>query len=203
MWLNLLFLAVDLSNDAGRARALMKASLAKQQASIERQLRVVGSTPGGASWRWTVPEASQTSAKCERINESDLAGMIDRVSDAQHVDSSLIREVVREESDSVPCAVSPAGAVGLMQLMPATQTRYDVADPLDPQENLMAGAKLLRELLDHYHGNTALALGAYNAGASLVDRDFSVPKIPETQNYVSNILRRLGILPPALFEVRR
>ena len=78
-----------------------------------------------------------------------------------------------------------------MQLMPATQAQLDVRDPFDPQESLSAGAKLLKQLLDRYHGDLALALSAYNAGVGRVDRTFSVPEIPETKDYVTDILGRL------------
>ena len=118
--------------------------------------------------------------------------MIDTVAREQNVDPSLVREVARQESSFRPCAVSPKGAQGLMQLMPATQAQLDVHDPFDPQESLSAGAKLLKQLLDRYHGDLALALSAYNAGITRVDRNFAVPEISETKDYVSDILGRLG-----------
>ena len=79
-----------------------------------------------------------------------------------------------------------------MQLMPATQAQLDVRDPFNPQESLSAGAKLLKQLLDRYHGDLALALSAYNAGMTRVDKTFAVPEIPETKGYVTGILGRLG-----------
>lgn len=82
-----------------------------------------------------------------------------------------------------------------MQLMPATQAQFEVLNPLDPQESLMAGTKLLKQLLDRYHGDISLALGAYNAGSSAVDRISAIPPFPETQNYVSDIVQRLQQLP--------
>jgi soluble lytic murein transglycosylase-like protein len=78
-----------------------------------------------------------------------------------------------------------------MQLMPATQADLDVVNPFDAKESLEAGSKLLRDLLDRYHGNLSLALSAYNAGAGRVDRARGVPEIPETKNYVLDILGRL------------
>jgi len=99
--------------------------------------------------------------------------MIDTVAREQSVDASLVREVARQESGFRPCAVSPKGAQGLMQLMPATQAQLEVRDPFNPQESLSAGAKLLKQLLDRYHGDLALALSAYNSGISRVDRTFS------------------------------
>jgi soluble lytic murein transglycosylase-like protein len=78
-----------------------------------------------------------------------------------------------------------------MQLMPATQVGLGVSNPFDAQESLEAGSKLLKTLLDRYHGNISLALSAYNAGAGTVDRAGGIPAIPETQNYVVDILSHL------------
>jgi soluble lytic murein transglycosylase-like protein len=77
-----------------------------------------------------------------------------------------------------------------MQLMPATQAQFDVTDPFDPGQSLDAGAKLLKQLLDRYHGDLTLALSAYNSGASRVDKAGGIPDIPETKNYVLSILNR-------------
>jgi soluble lytic murein transglycosylase-like protein len=79
-----------------------------------------------------------------------------------------------------------------MQLMPATQAQFQVKDPFSAKESLEAGSKLLKDLLDRYHGDLSLALGAYNAGADRVDKAGSVPDIPETKNYVFDILHRLA-----------
>ena len=83
-----------------------------------------------------------------------------------------------------------------MQLMPATQAQFEVRDPFDPQESLSAGAKLLKQLLDRYHGDLALALSAYNAGMTRVDRTFTVPEIPETKGYVTEHPRPPGEMIP-------
>ena len=77
-----------------------------------------------------------------------------------------------------------------MQLMPSTQTQFQVADPFDPQQSLDAGTKLLKTLLDRYNGDVSLALSAYNAGPAKVDKAGAVPDIPETKNYVLSILTR-------------
>lgn len=77
-----------------------------------------------------------------------------------------------------------------MQLMPETQAQFAVADPFDPKQSLEAGAKLLKQLLDHYGGDVQKALAAYNAGEGRVDQAGGVPSIPETQNYVLSILSR-------------
>ena len=116
--------------------------------------------------------------------------MIDRAAQKEGVDPALVREIARQESAFRPCAVSPKGAEGLMQLMPATQMQFDVTDPFDPGQSLDAGTKLLKQLLDRYHGDLSMALGAYNAGPTRVDKAGGVPEIPETKNYVLSILNR-------------
>jgi soluble lytic murein transglycosylase-like protein len=102
----------------------------------------------------------------------------------------LVREVAARSLDFRPCAVSPKGAGGLMRLMPY-EAQLDVRDPSIRKRASLAGAKLLKQLLDRYHGDLALALSAYNAGSGRVDRTFSIPEIPETKDYVSDILGRL------------
>ena len=77
-----------------------------------------------------------------------------------------------------------------MQLMPATQAQFSVTDPFDPGQSLDAGTKLLKQLLDRYHGDLSMALSAYNAGPARVDKAGGVPEIPETKNYVMTILNR-------------
>ena len=105
----------------------------------------------------------------------------------QHrVDPLLIKAIIKAESNFDPTAVSPKGAQGLMQLMPATAKDLQVADPFDPQENITGGTKYLRSLLDSFGGNVALSLAAYNAGQGKV-KD-AIPNIPETKIYVSKVL---------------
>jgi soluble lytic murein transglycosylase-like protein len=128
---------------------------------------------------------------CDAVPKTDLARMIDHAAEENGVNPALVREVARAESAFRPCAVSNKGAEGLMQLMPATQVQFAVGDPFDPEQSLAAGSKLLRQLIDRYHGDLTLALSAYNSGAGTVDRAGGVPEIPETRNYVNVILSRL------------
>ncbi len=128
---------------------------------------------------------------CDPIAQPELTDLIDSASSKNGVDPSVVREVARQESGFRPCVVSSKGAEGLMQLMPATQDQFKVADPFNPMSSLDAGTKLLKQLLDRYHGDLSLALSAYNAGAGTVDKADGIPQIPETQRYVSNILSRL------------
>ena len=101
---------------------------------------------------------------------------------------ALVESVARVESNLRPDAVSPKGALGVMQLMPSTARALEV-DPHDTAQNIDAGARLLRELLIKYDGNVVKALSAYNAGASAVDRYHGMPPYAETQNYVDKVIR--------------
>jgi hypothetical protein len=181
-----LLLAQDVRSQADRVRAAMGPSLAKQRASVRAQVEA-----GAYSTSWHIPMIMPEAAGCEPVSQPELARMIDDIAPRQNVNPALLREVARQESGFHPCAISPKGAVGLMQLMPATQLQFQVKNPFSPKESLEAGSKLLRDLLDRYHGDLSLALSAYNAGAQTVDRAGAVPEIPETKNYVFGILSRL------------
>lgn len=185
----------DSASQADRVRAAMEASLAKQRAAVQTQAKTVGAS----MIPWTPPTASAPVQRdsilmmpqCDPVALPELASMIDSASDKTGVAPSIIREVARQESGFRPCAVSPKGAQGLMQLMPSTQDQFKIVDPFNPMASIDAGTKLLRQLLDRYHGDVSLALSAYNAGAGAVDKAGGIPNIPETQSYVSTILSRI------------
>lgn len=112
---------------------------------------------------------------------------------AKHdVDPSLVRAVIRAESGFDPQAVSTAGAQGLMQLMPELSDEFGVSDPFDPEQNIDAGVRYLRWLLDRHDGDESLVLASYNAGPGAVDEYDGVPPYPETQQYVRTISRWLA-----------
>ena len=104
-----------------------------------------------------------------------------------NLDPALIRSVIETESAFNAAAVSSAGATGLMQLMPTVAANLGVENLLDPRENIMGGAQLLRELLDRHRGDLRMALASYNAGAKAVARYRRVPPFPETQAYVKRV----------------
>jgi soluble lytic murein transglycosylase-like protein len=120
--------------------------------------------------------------------ESTYDGLIRQYANLRGIRAELVRAVIQVESAFNPRAVSPKGAMGLMQLMPATAARFGVIDPFNPVENIRAGVQYLRILLDRYNDNEQLALAAYNAGPRAVEKyGTKVPPYRETQNYVRKI----------------
>jgi soluble lytic murein transglycosylase-like protein len=120
---------------------------------------------------------------------------IEMVSRANGVDPTLVKAVALVESGFNPTARSAKGAMGLMQLMPKTAAQYGVSNIRDPYQNLNAGAKHLRQLLDMYEGDVVLALAAYNAGSGAVQRYGGVPAFAETQEYVKKVQAKMGRTP--------
>ncbi len=120
---------------------------------------------------------------------------IEMVARENDVDPTLVKAVALVESGFDPAARSSKGAQGLMQLMPTTAARYGVTNLHDPYQNLTAGAKHLRDLLDEYDGNVTLALAAYNAGSGAVKRYGGVPAYAETQAYVKKVQTKMGRTP--------
>lgn len=120
------------------------------------------------------------------------AGLIDEAAEKYRIDAALIASVMEAESAFNPFAVSRAGAMGLMQLMPDVAAELGANAPFDPRENIMAGARYLRWLLDRYHGNVELTLAGYNAGPTAVARYGAVPPYPETKHYVKTVRRLMA-----------
>ncbi len=134
---------------------------------------------------YTNPNVSIT----KRPSKEQILSMIDVASEKYGVDSKLVKALVQQESGFNPNAKSKVGALGLMQLMPSTAKGLGVTDPMDPKQNIEGGVKYLKSMLDRFHGNTILALAAYNAGPNAVSKYDGVPPYKETQNYVKSILR--------------
>ena len=126
-----------------------------------------------------------------RLPPSAFDHLIAAASAKYTLDAALIRAVINAESAFDPLAVSSAGAMGLMQLMPTLAAELGVTDPFDPRQNIFAGSRYLKQLLDSYDGDISLALASYNAGPGAVERYNGVPPYPETQHYVKTITNAL------------
>jgi soluble lytic murein transglycosylase len=123
------------------------------------------------------------------LSRRELEPVILRHSRKHRLHPALVRAVIKAESDFDPMAISRAGAVGLMQLMPQTASLMDVHDVYNPDQNIEGGTRYLRQLLDRFNGNLPLALAAYNAGETAVERYQSLPPFEETRLYVKKVLR--------------
>jgi soluble lytic murein transglycosylase-like protein len=121
-----------------------------------------------------------------------LVAAINELAPQYDLDPALVLEVVRAESNFDPLARSNKGALGLMQLIPATARRFGVLDPFDPMQNLHGGMAYLRWLFDRFDGDLKLILAGYNAGEAAVERHGGVPPYTETREYVRRILQRYG-----------
>jgi soluble lytic murein transglycosylase-like protein len=123
-------------------------------------------------------------------NAEAYAPQIEQAADEAGVDAALVHAVITAESGYNPAAVSRAGAQGLMQLMPGTAKRYAVKDAFDPGQNIRGGVRYLRDLLEMFDNDLALAVAAYNAGENAVIRHGrKIPPYRETQAYVPKVLR--------------
>ncbi len=200
-------LALSLALAAAAATAQTPDAIARQRASIERQRAAVrqqvrANSPPAAAF-FTVPwdeplsppvraPAIAADTDCDPVPEDQIASMVQEIAQREGLTPELLRAVIEKESSYLPCAVSSAGAQGLMQLMPDTAAGLGVEDAFDPRQNVDGGAKYLKQMLDRYGGNLLLGLAAYNAGPGRADNAGAFPLPSETANYVSDILRKLG-----------
>src|SRR5262249_50626248 len=139
----------------GTAAEQQKAAVLQQRESIRRQREAAGPSPTAVTT--TAPPPS-SDASCEPIPEETVAPLIEDAAKAQEVQPKLLRAIIAQESAFRPCAVSRVGAQGLMQLMPGTASDLGVQDPFDPKQNIDAGARYLKQLLDKYKGDLPQAL---------------------------------------------
>lgn len=173
------------------ARSPVQEAMEKQRAAAAVQREAVRKQVEMAN-EWRDPGIAPAESDCDPIAEVALAPMIDAAAQTHSVQPKVLRAVMEQESGFRPCAVSRKGAQGLMQLMPETAGQLGVEDAFDPKQNIEAGARYLKELLDKYKGDLSLALGAYNSGPSTVDQTGKIPDIPETRDYVAAILKKLA-----------
>jgi soluble lytic murein transglycosylase-like protein len=130
---------------------------------------------------------SQSFVRGKSFSPQEIDAAIDQAASRHNVDPNLVRAVIKVESNFNPNAVSRKGAMGLMQLMPQTARQLNVANPFDPQQNVDAGVRHLKQLMENYGGDVKLTLAAYNAGQGAVARSAGVPHFAETRNYVKRI----------------
>jgi soluble lytic murein transglycosylase-like protein len=175
------------------------ASIQKQWASVKRQYpeffvssALTGQGPAAAGQ--SEPPAYPI-ANCLPMNIPEIQSIIDESAAREKISGNLLKAVIQKESAFDTCAVSNKGAMGLMQLMPATAQQFQVSDPFNPKQNIEAGSRLLKQLLERYSGDLSLALSAYNAGAATVDKTGKIPDIAETKDYVSDIMSKLPQVP--------
>lgn len=147
---------------------------------------------------YSVPSAAGLRTTRPALVPNVYDDLVARHATRERVRSDLVRAVIQAESGFNRWAVSPKGAMGLMQLMPGTASELGVRNPFDPAENIRGGVTYLRTLLDRYAGNEELALAAYNAGPAAVARyGDKVPPYAETQRYVSRIRARTSLAATA------
>ena len=140
------------------------------------------------SFEVTLTNAANYGKNSNLICSEELEEIFQQAADTYQIPVNLLKAVAKAESDFNPNCVSSAGAVGIMQLMPATASELGVKDLYDPQQNIMGGAKELAGNLDYYNGDVSLALAAYNAGKGAVKKYGGIPPYTETQNYVKKFL---------------
>ncbi|MBW1726912.1 MAG: lytic transglycosylase domain-containing protein [Deltaproteobacteria bacterium] len=136
----------------------------------------------------------------EKPSRSLNSGITDRYDDLiteaskkYGVSFSLLKALIKIESDFNPRAISTAGAKGLMQIMPKNIRALNIKDPFDPLENIMGGARYLKQLIKRFDGELPMALAAYNAGPNMVDRYKRIPPFEETENFVEKVMKYYSI----------
>lgn len=132
------------------------------------------------------------SAACQSVGVTDYESCFQAAADTYQVPVNLLKAVAKAESNFTADAVSPCGAQGIMQLMPSTARYLGVSNSFDPAQNIMGGAKYLRQMLDRFDGNVSMAVAAYNAGPGAVEKYGGIPPYRETQSYVTKVLGYAG-----------
>lgn len=155
--------------------------------STDTRYKLLRKESNGRTWNKSITSL-KTGARHTYKRSPGLDNIVQQAAQTHKVDAALVHAVIHAESGFNPNAVSPKGASGLMQLMPATARRYGVQNIFDPQQNVGAGVHYLKDLLKMFGNNPRLALAAYNAGENSVKRFGGIPPYPETTQYVSKVL---------------
>jgi hypothetical protein len=196
-------LALALVLGVGRAQSPQEQAAEKQRSAIEvqkqsvsRQVKTAASAHAFFTTSWVHapaqhPAGAPEDSECDPVRATEMDRMVLESAQKNALTPDLLRAVIQRESAGRPCAVSRAGAMGLMQIMPGTAEHLGLMEPFDPVQNVAAGGRYLRELLDRYGGDLFRALAAYNAGPRMVDEAGGIPPIRETQDYVREITNRI------------
>jgi soluble lytic murein transglycosylase-like protein len=183
------------------AAFLLAASSAQANSKIysyvdDQGMRHFTDVPDNNRYRLLVLSSQERTSAGDRYDAQLLAratqydSIIEHAASSSAVEANLLRAVIVVESGFNSRALSKRGAVGLMQLMPATASRFGVSNPYDPRENIHGGARYLKFLIDRFGHNVRLALAAYNAGEEAVDRNGGqIPPFTETMAYVPRVLK--------------
>lgn len=155
--------------------------------STDTRYKLLRKESNGRTWNRSIASL-KAGARHTYKKSPGLDNIVQQAAQTHKVDAALVHAVIHAESGFNPNAVSPKGASGLMQLMPATARRYGVRNIFDPQQNVGAGVRYLKDLLKMFGNNPRLALAAYNAGENSVIRFGGIPPYPETTQYVSKVL---------------
>jgi soluble lytic murein transglycosylase-like protein len=163
-----------------RWKSVPSANIRAARSAADEVNHYLGESPGSGA-------PAQNFVRGRGFTPQEIDAAIDQAASRHNVDPNLVRAVIKVESNFNPNAVSRKGAMGLMQLMPQTARQLKVSNPFDPQQNVDAGVRHLKQLMENYGGDVKLTLAAYNAGQGAVARSAGVPHFAETRNYVQRI----------------
>jgi Transglycosylase SLT domain len=153
----------------------------------DRHRSTISSPSAAFSGRSAGSQSGEATSGSLTVSDPELDKIVREAAERHDLDPALVKAVISTESSWNPYAVSPKGAMGLMQLVPATAERFGVGNPYDPAQNVEGGTAYLKSLLDRYHGDLKKSLAAYNAGPGAVDESGGVPWYPETRRYVQKV----------------